>query len=155
MTQPDLFDTPPAIELNPRRRRPIHPGNHLASSVPRGVRATWCRHCGAPILTGLDEDVCAVAAWVDLTPLDAMGQMIATLAVPTRSTYTLYVPAGKSARLIRRRWWSHTRWPVAGRQHLRYDVVPEHRCNQPLPAVPSRLEPEPTQRGVSHVPPPF
>lgn len=31
-----------------------HPGAHLASKSPRGLRARRCPSCGAPILRGLD-----------------------------------------------------------------------------------------------------
>lgn len=60
MSQLALLETADSVlaARRPRRKRPPHPYADRASKTERGVRATWCRTCRAPILIGLDADVC-------------------------------------------------------------------------------------------------
>lgn len=55
--------------------------------VARKARATRCRRCGAPILAGLDADICGWPARVDPAPLTAQGEAAAILT--GRTTYRL------------------------------------------------------------------
>lgn len=128
-----------------------HPGKRFASRSGRGVKATRCDLCHAPILTGIDADVCAFTARVDVTPLDPMGEVVAV--VGGRHTYTLN-RRGSTAILTRRNSSAITRQPAGGHNILTpYDVLPEHACGQPLPAHPSQLDNQ--AAAVVDGPPPF
>ena len=133
----------PSTRVRPSRsktKKAVHPLLHLATKGGRGVRASWCRVCGVAILSGLDADVCAFHAVVDATPLDAVGEMIALLADPPRTTYTLD-RLGHAPRLTRRRAYDLQARPAGMRADLKtWDVLPAHRCGGVvLPAIPSNL----------------
>ena len=140
--QPTLLDPAPQTRVRtslPRTKKAPHPLLHLASKGPRGVRASWCRVCGVPILSGLDADVCAFYVKVDATPLDATGEMLALLSDPPRTTYQID-RLGHSPRLTRRRAFDITTNPAGPRADLKtWDVLPAHRCGAPLPAIPSNF----------------
>ena len=141
-TQPTLLDLAPQLRVRtsrPRTKKAPHPLLHLASKGPRGVRASWCRACGVPILSGLDADVCAFYVKVDATPLDATGEMLALLSSPLRDTYTLDA-LGHAPRLTRRRAYDLQARPAGVCADLNtWDVVPAHRCGAVLPAIPSNF----------------
>lgn len=100
--------------------------------VGRTVRATACRTCRAPTLTGLDNDRCAVVAHADPEPLDGLGEALALLA--GRKTYALH-PAANGYELVLRYDKQIAGAPPGTRGH---DVLAEHACNSaPLPNQPS------------------
>lgn len=132
-----------------------HPGRHLASSNTRGLKARWCATCSQPILTGIDEDQLGWPATCDPTPIDAYTEAAARL--DGRLTYTLTIPLGKTARITRRDRYSIKRWPAGNprRRWHTYNVIPEHVCFQPLPAISSLIAPTPTDLENDDAPCPF
>lgn len=102
--------------------------------TPRGVHATKCPTCHTPTLVGLDNDVCAITAQTDPTPLDPQGELLALLQ--GRHTYRIDKQPGGNPKLTRRKA-PQIRAP---RKHWQqYDVIPEHKCGQQLPAIQSRI----------------
>ena len=121
-----LFDIP----AEPKRPRRTHPARHLETKHDDGIRASWCRTCRAPVLTGLDAETCAFDARVDPTPLTALGEALALLA--GLRTYDLRI-VGRIPRIRRRNAAAINRRP-AGTPSAGFraaDVVAEHRCNTP------------------------
>lgn len=107
------------------------------SGAPVGARnARPRRHrCGAIVLVGLDADLCALTATVDPVPIDAAGELAATLT--GRWTY-LAERSGHRVQLVRRdRWNMRTPAGVA-------TVLAEHRCGlvlgDPIQSTPSAQE---------------
>lgn len=100
--------------------------------VGRTARATACRTCHGPTLTGLDNDMCATVAHADPEPIDTLGEALALLA--GRKTYALH-PSANGYELVLR-----YDKQIAGAQPgaRRYDVLAEHACNSAaLPGRPS------------------
>lgn len=119
------------------RGRRQHPGKPIASPTARGLHARWCQ-CGAPILTGLDGDLCAFDATVDWTPLDVLGELVAI--AQHRRTYQVERLHGDGSPALTRRTPRMIRgWPPGTRLHSRRcDVVPEHQCGAtPPPSIPT------------------
>jgi hypothetical protein len=99
--------------------------------IGRQVRATVCRTCHAPTLTGLDNDMCAGVAHADPTPLSPLGEALALLG--GRNTYTLHQASGRLELQIRDQW--QIQGSPAGTRH---DVLPAHTCEAvDLPGAPS------------------
>ena len=112
----------------PRQAKPVHPLEHLASKHPDGIRATWCTTCKAPILTGLDDVVCALDARTDVVPLSPLGEALARIG--GRTTYELRT--GKPPRIVRRTAQMILARPAGAttrRAHAAYDVVAAHQCH--------------------------
>ena len=112
----------------PRTPKPAHPLAHLASKHPDGIRATWCTTCKAPILTGLDDVVCALDARTDVVPLSPLGEALARIG--GRTTYELRT--GKPPRIVRRTAQMILARPAGAttrRAHAAYDVVAAHQCH--------------------------
>lgn len=162
MTQDALIPTLRGLELGApkaarRPAKPPHPSPHVASTHPDGVRATWCRSCRQPILTGLDGLACALPARVDPTPLTPLGELLAQLG--GLDTYELR--AGRPTRLIRRLAADIAARPADGpgrRRHDAYDVLAAHRCGQTLtgPATAATRIPPPTSAAdATPIDPPF
>ena len=111
----------------PRQPKPGHPLEHLATKHPDGVRATWCTTCKAPILTGLDDVVCAFDARTDVVPLSPLGEALARIG----GLVTYELRTGKPPRIVRRTAWMILARPAGAttrRAHAAYDVVAAHRC---------------------------
>lgn len=90
----------------------------------RSVRLRVCRRCNAPVLAGLDADICAFAVQADVVPLTPLGEAVALLT--GRRTFDL-VGYGSDKRLYAREEHNiHTT--------RRYLVFPEHRCGESLDA---------------------
>jgi hypothetical protein len=87
-----------------------------------GIRL--CPKCRAPIITGLDADICAFTVRVDPTPLTPLGEAVAVLQ--GRTTYNL--AGGPGRKELDPREAHHIEKP------RRYPVLAEHRCNRPLDA---------------------
>lgn len=101
---------------------------------PRGIgrhaQLGACRRCSAPVLRGLDADMCAFTAEADPTPLTAVGEVLALAA--SRPTYTLH---GRPPVLTVRSRHHISRYPAN-----KNTVLPEHQCH--APALPTRIIPE-------------
>jgi hypothetical protein len=127
--------------------------HHLADQNPdgvsRGARLTRCPRCHTRTLTGLDADRCALAATVDPTALDHLGEYLA-LATGLR-TYTLARRTNASGNP---RWEidERTRWAIAHKER-RYPVLPQHRCGTHLPANGSAAFVRPTTHVATEHPP--
>lgn len=93
--------------------------------VSRALSRHICRHCGLPILRGLDADLLAFDVAVDPEPVDTLGEAIAVAT--GRRTYDAVRSAARRELEIRRA--AHIARP------RRYDVLAEHRCGQRLPAT--------------------
>lgn len=117
------------------RTKKLHPAAHLASRSPRGIRAVWCA-CGAAIVQGLDEDLCATIVRADIQPLSITGEALAL--IDNRNTYELRSISG-TAQLMRRNHLTIASRPPASRiwcGHI--DILVEHSCNTPaLPTIPT------------------
>jgi hypothetical protein len=87
-----------------------------------GIRL--CPKCRAPILTGLDADMCALTVRVDPTPLTELGEAVALLQ--GRMTYNL--ASGPSRKELDQREAHHIGAP------RKSPVLAQHRCHQPLDA---------------------
>lgn len=93
--------------------------------VARKARGTRCRRCGAPILAGLDADICGWPARVDPAPLTAQGEAAAILT--GRTTYRLN---GTPSRVeIDRREDFNIRGTPPSDECI---VVAEHECGKQL-----------------------
>lgn len=90
----------------------------------RAARLILCPRCGAPILSGLDADWCALTARVDPTPLTEAGEALALLT--GRRTYDL-IGRGDE-RLLSLRETEHIQAP------RRHPVLATHECGKSLAA---------------------
>lgn len=113
---------------------------HIATTTgaPPGARNAWprrCPTCRAHTLRGLDGDWAALEATADPTPLDRQGEALARLT--DRRTYALRLVGDRHRLTYRDRWQIQgpRNWPTP------YDVLAEHQCGKPLPAVPSAFQP--------------
>lgn len=97
--------------------------------------------CGTPVLAGLDDDACAWPAVVDTSPLIPAGEL-AAVYLEDRRTYDLCV-----GELWRRERTQHGR-------ESRAPVLPEHRCNDPVPSAWTK-PPDPNRRKDLPDDPPF
>jgi hypothetical protein len=99
--------------------------------APLGARyaAPRLHHCGAWTLVGLDDDVLAFTARVDPTPLTPAGELACVLA--GRPTYDLTRRGTRRVLDARDDHALRARPPAA--PGARYDVLPAHRCHQPVP----------------------
>ena len=126
-------------------------------ATPRGIHPRRCTTCRQPILTGLDNDLCAVTVHVDYNPLNTLGEALAHIA--GRATFELARQAGTANPRLTRRWARRiTNRPPEQRGLIgdRYDVVPEHACHAPpLPGPASILAPTTTHAGDDAGPPPY
>lgn len=116
----------------------------LEGTKPKGRSAGMerCSKCKAPVVAGLDEDVCAFRAHVDPQPLGPLGEALARLA--GRGTYDLE-RAGLEWRLTRRTRWVIQARPPGHQGRGAADVVAEHRCHhEHLPGTPTRWGVGPT-----------
>lgn len=112
--------------------------------IGRRVHTRRCRHCRYTILVGLDNDMCALPAYVDPLPLAPIGEAVALL--DGRSTYALRIGIGRAELQIRDRWQI-----AATPAGSRLDVLAAHRCGAgPLPSAPTVNRPTPP--GTSCVP---
>jgi len=139
----------------PRKPSPRDAAGHALSALKQlAKKATWrgvevfrCPSCRAPILCGLDDDECGWRRYVDWTPLDPTGELLAHLA--GRETFLLTKqPAGNPK--LKKRNAHHIaeyRNPTWG------DIVPEHRCGATLPVIPTKIITAP--RRNSNKKPPF
>lgn len=105
------------------RRHLEDSGVMAPGGITRRARATWCRRCGGPIMSGLDDDRCAVVAHVDPAPLDARGELLALLA--GHATFDL-AWRGVRYEIDRRSDFEIRGWPPRSRPNV--DVVREHVC---------------------------
>lgn len=113
---------------------------------PRGIgrSARWgaCTRCNAPVLRGLDADMCAFQAEADPQPLTPIGEILALAG--GRATYLL---DGKPPALSFRDRHRIRTFPAA-----QFTVLPEHQCGAPaLPTKPSA--PAPAERTAGDRPP--
>jgi hypothetical protein len=112
----------------------------------RAARASRCTRCGALTLRGLDADVGAFTAVIDIDPTTAVGEV---LALATRRwTYFLLREANSSGKRI---WTINRREPTRIAANRPDHIMVEHRCGQPLPKAPQPPAPKPTT--LSDVPP--
>ena len=81
----------------------------------RQARDGTCRRCGAPLLAGLDADVCAFTVTADPAPVGPGAELRALMA--GRASFDLL-----GGELHRR-----DRWHVTGRR--RWPVLLEHVCD--------------------------
>lgn len=95
---------------------------HRIGDTHRAAGLRTCPRCGAPILTGLDNDTAALTARADPTPLTPLGETLALLA--GRPTYNLTTTSGRKE--LHRR----DEWHIKGER--RYPVIPAHKCGAPL-----------------------
>jgi hypothetical protein len=105
----------------------------------RTATLTQCRKCGAPILTGLDNDRAALTAKTDPTPLTPLGETIALLQ--GRTTYNLTTTSNRKELHHRDQWQIRT-----PRKH---PVLPEHRCGHPLTEYTENIQPQKARRYVT------
>ena len=105
----------------------------------RKAKATACKQCGAHIAVGLDDDQCALPAAADPTPLTWAGELAARLN--GRRTYEI------AARELWHRYREQLRRPAPD------PVLPEHRCNDPVPTTWLQPVPPLIRDEVTDVPP--
>lgn len=117
----------------------------LDPRLGRRARAGACRKCSAPVVRGLDGDMCAFLTATDPRRLTPEGELLALLG--GRDTFTL---DGHPPQLTHR-----TRHDIRTRPPGRHIVLVEHQCNAPpLPAYPDMpAEREDISRRESSEPP--
>lgn len=108
----------------------IRTGHMTETGISRRARIRRCRRCAFVILTGLDNDTCAIEANVDPTPLGPLGEALAL--VDSRGTWSLHREGS--------RWVLDPRDPFHIAAHpagsrAREDVLGEHRCGTELAPV--------------------
>lgn len=108
------------------RQHLIDTGHLTETGTSRRARPKT-HHCGALILTGLDDDRCAGEATTDPLPLTPLGEALAHLE--GRTTYQL-TRRGR-LELDQRNQWAITAHPAGTGP---FDVLREHRCDTPPPA---------------------
>lgn len=151
MTQPALIPADANVALTHTgraARRAPHPMADYDTRHWRGVRATYCRDCRAPILTGLDADLCAFPAQVDVTQLNALGEAMAQLDGRATYAFTSY----GVAKLTRRTASAIARYPAGAPGSLAPQILAEHRCGHRTPQ-PLTAEPIATRTTTSDKPP--
>lgn len=135
------------FELEPDEQRPaptewdiiearlIRAGHLSPEGIGRRAQPRRCRDCHARILTGLDDDIAALRADVEPTPVTALGEMIAHLE--GRRTYALVHNFGRL--VLDYRDANRIAHRPAGTGRL--DVLVEHRCasRTRFPTAPSNL----------------
>lgn len=88
----------------------------------RTAQLRLCKHCGAPILRGLDADIAALKVDIDPTPITETGEALALLQ--GRGTYELH--RSRHGPTICHR----AEWNISAPR--RRPVYPAHRCGQGL-----------------------
>lgn len=118
----------------------------------RYAKPARCPECHAPVLQGQDGEHAAFTILADPQPIGTFGEALAHLA--GRPTYKLR-RAGRRHTLTRRDCWQ-IKGPRDGtvRRSPVFDVLAEHRCWQPLPAIPSKFTATP-ETGADDGPPPY
>jgi hypothetical protein len=122
-----------------------------ASPGARYAAPRLCLTCGAWTLVGLDDDTLAFTARVDPTPLTPAGELACVLA--GRPTYDLTRRGVRRVLDARDDYALRARPPVA--PGARYDVLPAHRCHQPVPgssAAPAATRASAASRPSDRVP---
>jgi hypothetical protein len=102
-----------------------------ASPGARYAAPRLCLTCGAWTLVGLDDDTLAFTARVDPTPLTPAGELACVLA--GRPTYDLIRRGTRRVLDARDDHALRARPPAV--PGARYDVLPAHRCHQPVPGT--------------------
>lgn len=120
---------------------------------PRGIRtldARRCRTCRQLVLRGLNADRAAFEVDLDPTPLSVAGEVLALLA--GRVTHTVRRRNGH-LEATRRDRFTITRF--APGQGV-WDVYPAHACHaDPLPGIPTALDPTTRTKESTSDQPPF
>jgi hypothetical protein len=114
----------------------------------RGCRATKCIVCKTDVLAGFDEDVMAMPAIADPTPLSPLGEALAL--IEGRCSYELDRHGAGLA------LWLRTHWRIeAAPASDQVIVLTDHRCGAPpLPSV--EIAPAaPVHKDSVYGPPPF
>lgn len=108
------------------KRMLIQTGRMTESGLTR--RAKIRIHvCGIPCLAGLDDDICAREVWLELQPINTLGEAEAML----EGRYTVeYWPGADK---LYPRWPENITHVPAGTDTRTRQMV-EHRCNAPIPA---------------------
>lgn len=109
----------------------------------RAAQFRVCSQCQAPIITGLDADVAALAVRVDPTPLDEVGEAKALLS--HRSTYDLV--GGNRRKELHPRNQDHVAKP------RKYPVLPQHRCGESLAVYMTKTAERTTRESIPDRPP--
>lgn len=92
------------------------------------MKATACHRCGIKIWRGLDGDLLAFDAVVEVTPLTITGEAMAILS--GRRTYAVDQPNRRNARRIWRRWAHQIGKPDG----MGATLHAAHHCDAPIPA---------------------
>jgi hypothetical protein len=92
--------------------------------IYRAATLRICPRCGTPTLAGLDADIAAFTARVDILPVNQLGETIALLS--GRPTYDL-ISIGGRKELHRREEWNI-------KAARKYPVLAAHSCGVPLDA---------------------
>lgn len=155
MSQLTLLDLIPAAASS-SGKRPVSAwlietltmrGQLTETGLGRRAQVRRCLRCKASILTGLDDDRCALEAAVDPTPINSLGEVAVLMS--GRMTWALHRQQGRWA-LDRREADQITTAPAGTGK--REDVLPEHRCGSP--ALPEPLAAESTfPSATSYLPP--
>jgi hypothetical protein len=100
-----------------------------ADGITRKARGRLCSQCGAPVIVGLDHDRCAMAVFLDPSPVNVLGEAMALLA--GRQSYSLRWVGGHYE--IDVRYPEHITGSPAG-TNSRLEVLATHVCHSaPLP----------------------
>lgn len=131
------------VTAEPVRKPPRIPAwlAHAQGDTYRTARLRTCPRCHAPVLAGLDADICAFSVRADLTPIDETGEALALLT--RRRTFDLV--SDRHAKKL------YAREEHNIRMSRRYPVLPEHRCGQSLTAHCVRTDK--MRMPISEVPP--
>lgn len=123
--------------------------------MARTLRRRRCRTCHTWTLVGLDNDVCALIATINPSPLSPAGEALARL--DGLATYHLRHDRGGELELFKRDRWQISGNPAGDHDRLHpADIVSDHRCGTEYPTTKSVLtNSRPAYSGAANELPPF
>ena len=95
-----------------------------------------CPRCSAPVLTGLDDDWCAMTVAVDLAPLTNHTEALALIS--GRHTYEVTWNGPRGYHIDKRPHWHISNYPAGDKGYAdgRRTIHAEHRCDTPITTNP-------------------
>ena len=100
---------------------------------PRRAQTRPCPRCKNQVLTGLDDDACAMDAAVDLPPLTSYTEALALIA--GLQTYEVTWNGPRGYHIDKRPIWHISHIPAGEKGYAdgRRTIHAEHQCNNPTP----------------------
>ena len=118
------------------RPRPSCPSRTDPAKNARRAMVRPCPRCSAPVLTGLDDDWCAMTVAVDLAPLTNHTEALALIS--GRHTYEVTWNGPRGYHIDKRPIWHISNYPAGDKGYAdgRRTIHAEHRCDTPITTNP-------------------